>query len=96
MDGNCFYIAISIALYGNQLGHTELHQSVARHVNINYNHIFALEGTTQDDDEAAHLCTDNISNDNLWAAEDAFIATAGFLQRDFIIFISTKKISPVI
>ena len=38
-------------------------------------------GTTQDDDEAAHLCADNISTNNLWAAEDAIIETADFLQR---------------
>ena len=71
-NSNCFFIAISVALHENQLGHPELRQSVARHRNMYYRHIFALVDATQGDDEAAHLCTYNISTDNLWTAEGCY------------------------
>jgi OTU-like cysteine protease len=94
-DGNCFFRSVSVSLYGSQLRHTELRKSVAEHVLLNYEHIFASAGVTSGDGEAARKCAESISKDGTWAAEDAILATADYLQRDIIIFVSPSKISPL-
>ena len=87
-DGNCFYRAISVGLYGNQLKHAELRKSVAEHVRSSYERIFSSVDATAGDSEAACKCADDITSDGTWAAEDAILATADFLQRDIIVYIS--------
>lgn len=94
-DGNCFYRAISVSLYGSQLRHAELRKSVAEHVLRNYERIFVSAGVTSGDREAARKCAESISKDRTWAAEDAILATADYLQRDIIIFVSQIKRSPL-
>ncbi len=69
---------------------------VAEYVLSNYTQIFASVGANAYDNDAAHKCASAIRKDGAWAAEDAILATANFLQRDIIIYISTQQISPLI
>jgi hypothetical protein len=95
-DGNCFFRALSVSLYGNETHHEELRTSIGDHLLHNYVSIFELAAHMMPTDyESARQCADNIRRNETWVGEDAILTAADFLQRDILIYISAKN-SPLI
>ena len=94
-DGNCFFRSIAVIISGQQSQHGQLRQSVANHIRSNYESIFAHADAVVNDIEAACKCADNISKLGTWAAEDAILATAHYLQRAILVHVGSKQSSPL-
>jgi hypothetical protein len=81
-DGNCFYRALSVSIYGHQNEHTALRKSIAQHV------LKQSENSTTMDYRALQRRALDIAKDGSWAGEDSILAAANFLQRPIHVYVA--------
>jgi OTU-like cysteine protease len=95
-DGNCFYRAISVGLYGTESHCNTLRKSVALHMLDHGERIFAKAGVGPVDSVSLHNASSNISQDFSWAGQDAILAAADLLNRDIYVYVSGDHCSPIV
>ena len=95
-DGNCFFRAVSVCVYGDQTHHISLHTSVARHIQVMGRPIFIRAGITDVDDVSLKKSAHAVEADGTWVGQDAILATADYLQRDVNIYVASSQFSPVV
>jgi OTU-like cysteine protease len=95
-DGNCFFRAISVSIFGNQLQHDVLRQCTARHMSVNGIKIFKKANITSADKESVLKSAHAINANGIWVGEDAILAAADYLKRDIHVFIAAVRASPLI
>ena len=83
-DGNCFFRALSVSMYGHQNDHTKLRKAVARFMDIQA----AEENHSLTDKEALRQRAVKISKDGEWVAEDIILATANYLKRPIHVYMA--------
>lgn len=93
-DGNCYFRAISVALYGDELHHVELRSKIAQHIATNGNIIFA-NFCKHDDSALFKSLALNTSISGSWPGEDVIKASAHYLQRQVFIYTASPT-SPLI
>jgi OTU-like cysteine protease len=69
-DGNCFFRAISVGLYGHENQHRVLRQSVAEHLK---DKIFNIQS---EDVKDVYKHVADVSTDGVWVGENVIVATA--------------------
>ena len=88
-DGNCFYRAVSVSLYGDQNNYSTLRKSIA-------NFIVSMQtGTSFADFESLRQLAANVSKDGTWAGEDVIVVTANYLQRQIHVYFASVTASPL-
>ena len=93
-DGNCFFRAVSVCVYGDQTHHISLRTSVARHIQVMDRPIFIRAGIT-DVDVSLKKSAHAVEADGTSVSQDAILATADYLQRDVNIYVASSQFSPV-
>ena len=94
-DGNCFYHALSVCLYGHKSKHVELRHQIAQHMVNNINLIFADICSSAEDWVLFRQFAESTYEDDLWAGENLIKAAANFLQREIRVLLSSKITLPL-
>ena len=95
-DGNCFFRALSMSLYGKESAHVQMRISVAQHLADFGNVIFTSACIVSLDSVSITKAADAIRQPCAWAGEDIALVAADFLQRDIHVYIASKPVSPLI
>ncbi len=90
-DGNCFFRAVSMNLFGSEDHHSNLRQSVTSYMVRNISSPSSI-----DDMASCKQRAQCISQDGVWIGEDTIPITASYLQRDIHVYIATKRASPLV
>ena len=91
-DGNCYFRALSVCLYGHENGHSVLRQSIVRHISILADEGKSLPGVCMDiNDKHVRQQLELLMKDNTWVGEDIIVAIASYLQRAVHIYNYTTQ-----
>ena len=91
-DGNCFFRALSVSMYGNQNEYGALRAGVARFISTQSQ----SAALTPYDRDALRQRAAYISSNGTWAAEDIILATANNLQLAIHVCFAASGTSPMI
>ena len=94
-DGNCFFRALSMSLYGDESAHAQLRTSIAQHLADFSNVIFTSAGIAFSDSASITKAADAIRQPCAWAGEDNALVAADLLQRDIQVYIASESVSPL-
>ena len=86
-DGNCFFRAVAMSVYGDQSRHAQLRAAVA----LSMLSTMGDECQHTDDVLAYHRRVNEISKDGNCVGEEAILATAHYLQWPICVFIASDK-----
>ena len=87
-DGNCFFRALSVCLYGHENEHTTLRSSVANHLRA------TIVNVSSPDSDALLRAVADVARDGSWVGEDVIAATAEYLQRIIHVYFAASSASP--
>ena len=96
-DGNCYFRALSVCLFGHEGEHWLLRQNIVEQISTPGS---ILAGVTISDDDLhseavrGHLA--QLKKNGTWAGEDIILATAIHLKRNIHIYSGTGKSSPLV
>ena len=87
-DGNCFFCALSVVLYGREGEFSVLCQSVVEYLKES----LSTSPTAND----VHKYVSDISSDGVWVEEDIIATAADHLQRNIYVYMSTSSTLPLV
>lgn len=88
-DGNCYFRAISVCLFGSESSHSMLRQNICSHMASNNQIVYDASTSSQSEDFMKYI--QKILTDGTWVGEDVIKASADFLNRDINVYVSTSK-----
>ena len=91
-NGNCFFCALSVSMYGHQNEYGALRAGVARFISTQSQ----SAALTPYDRDALRQRAAYISSNGTWAAEDIILATANNLQQAIHVYFAASGTSPMI
>ena len=94
-DGNCFFRALSISLYGDESAHAQMRTSIAQHFADFGNVIFTSAGIALSDSASITKAADAIRQPCAWAGKDIALVAADLLQRDILVYIASESVLPL-
>ena len=87
-DGNCYFRALSVVLYGREGEFSVLCQSFVEHLKES----LSTSSTVND----VHKYVSDISSDGVWVGEDIIATAADHLQRNIYVYMLTSSTSPLV
>ena len=91
-DGNCFYKAVSIIVYGDQKNYVDLRQSLAQFVSLPCQSACISSANN----ESLRQLANDIRKDESWAGKDIILATANFLQGPLHVYCASCTSPPLV
>ncbi len=89
-DGNCYYRAVCVGVYGKQDAYASLRKSLADYVILQQKDVSAVSS------ESLKRLAADIQMDGSWAGEDVILATANYLRRPLHVYCASRATSPLI
>jgi OTU-like cysteine protease len=95
-DGNCFFRAISVCLYGHEHEHAALRADIAKHFEATAGGLASAMDIGPEDYAELRKRAAIVGRDGEWAGEDVILTTSAFLQRDIHVYLAGANSSPMI
>ncbi len=90
-DGNCFFRAVSVCVYGNESRHALLRHEVAQHIAGHSQTIFADFCNEVASPSYYKMLAADVFADGVWPGENVIKATADYFRRNLHVFTAASN-----